>query len=761
MRIAFTATAQILRACVLFLLASAPLLAPVLAQEAADRPPVKRVVVYDTGVAFIEHEGKVSGAKELTLDLPDRDVNDLLKSMVVQDLGGGRISWAALPTSTTKAPPLQIAERKTLVDFLGALRGMRVRVGAAAPVEGELLIVEFKQDEKTHEVKPQLTILTDAGAVRVDLGKGEAVQLVEPAQQRAMEKSVELMNPTRDQAATRIRMKCEGEGERQVRVGYVAASPIWKASYRLVLRNHGKSMLQAWALVENDTQNDWRDIECTLVSGRGLGFQTDLRTPLNIKRPYRSLERFSAVAPEAHVAANSRKLEDQAAILERNANSPDGAMSGQGMGGMGGMGVEESDATPTEMSEMLNRRLARWRAASASSPSSLLTATQVSGRTTSSNSGESIRYQLKGAVSIAKGETALLHISDAELEGKEIALFNPSVDTSHPLHAIQLANPSEGALAAGPISIFAGDSYRGDAIVGHWPAGEKRLISYAIDSQLKVSWKSEETPLEYLGVLVTDDDELVFVTRESLKGAYIVDNRSPASRTCWIEHPRFDEWSLIAPSKVAEESADRYRLEIEVDAGKQASLPLEVSRYRLLWPEDVEQRLSEKEIAEMKVFTESVRKALAMPQQREEKESKVLARMHAIDDRAKELREDQIRLRETLKALANFPEQAKSFIEKLLASEKQLEELETEKKSLGIVYNHDEERSEVAEIEKEYDANWSELLLKIKVENPLDKLPYKPTPKEIDDWRRRQSLGMGGMGGMGGGMGGMGGAGFF
>lgn len=755
MRFAFTAAAQILRAGVVFLFASAPLFAQ---DVAADRPPVKRVVVYDTGVAFIEHEGKVSGAKELTLDLPDRDVNDLLKSMVVQDLGGGRISWAALPTSALKTPPLAIADRKTLVDFLAALRGMRVRIGAAAPIEGELLIVEFKQEEKTRELTPQLTILTDAGAVRVDLGKGEAVQVVEPAQRRAMAQSVELMNPTRDQAATRIRMKCEGEGERQVRVGYVAASPIWKASYRLVLHNSGKSLLQAWALVENDTQNDWRDIECTLVSGRGLGFQTDLRTPLNIKRPYRSLERFSAVAPEAHVAANSRKLEDQSASLERNANNPSGAMAGQGMGGMGDMGREEMDATPAEMSEMLNRRLARWRAASASNSSSLPTATQGSGGATSGTLGESIRYQLKGAISIAKGETALLHITDAELEGKEIALFNPSVDAVHPLHAIQLVNPSDGALAAGPISIFSGDSYRGDALVGHWPAGEKRLVSYAIDSQLKVSWKSEETPLEYLGVLVTDDDELIFVTRESLKGAYIVENRCPANRTFWIEHPRFSEWSLIAPSKVAEESADRYRLEIEVDAGKQASLPLEVSRYRLLWPEDVEQRLSEKEIAEMKVFTESVRKALAMPKQREEKESKVLSRMHAIDDRAKELREDQIRLRETLKALANFPEQAKSFIEKLLASEKQLEELETEKKSLGIVFDRNEDRAKVAEIEKEYEANWSQVLLQIKAENPLEKLPYKPTQKEIDDWRRRQSLGMGGIGGMGGGMGG---AGFF
>lgn len=759
MRLSLSARALILRAGIVCCF-TAPLSAQDIAQDiaqdaATDRPPVKRVVVYDTGVAFIEHEGKVSGAKELTLDLPDRDVNDLLKSMVVQDLGGGRISWAALPTSTEKRPPLALAERKTLVDFLQALRGMRIRVGAAAPVEGELLIVEYKQDDKTKELIPQLTILTSAGAVRVNLEPGEAVQVVDAAQRRAMEKSVEMIDSTRDQSATRIRMKCEGEGDRQVRVGYVAASPIWKASYRLVLRDKGKSLLQAWALVENDTQNDWTDIECTLVSGRGLGFQTDLRTPLNIKRPYRALERFSAVAPEAHLAARAKILRDQDRREEgaQASSSPQQqgvGFPGQSMGGMagmGGMGDGDGENSATEMSDLLNRRLARWRAESASNPSSIPTSAQAGAAENAGALGESIRYRLKGQVSIARGETALLHVLDAELEGKEIALFNPSVDAAHPLHAIQLNNPSEGALAAGPISIFSGDSYRGDALVGHWPAGEKRLVSYAIDSQLTVSWKSEETPLEYLGVFVTDEDELVFVTRESLKGAYVIENRSPAKRTVWIEHPRFNDWLLTAPPKVAEEAADRYRLEAEVESGKQASLPVEVSRYRLLWPDAVEERLSEKQIAEMKVFTEGVRKALAAPKQKEEQEAKIFDRLHAIDDQAKELREDQTRLRETLRALDKFPEQAKPFIEKLLASEKRLEELETEKKALGVVDNEDEARREVAAIEKEYQENWTKLLAQIKAENPLEKLPYKPTQKEIEHWRARRHSGMGGMGG--------------
>lgn len=249
------------------------------AQDTApDKLAVKRVLVYDTGVAFIEHEGRVSGNQEITLDLPDRDVNDLLKSMVVKDLSGGRVSWAAMPTSTSKTPPIQLGNRNNLSELLLAMRGMRVRVGSASPVEGELLLVENRTVEKTKEIVPMATVLTAAGLVRVDVKNGDAVALSDESQRSAITRSATLLDTTLDLNATKVRLQCEGEGDRSVRVGYITAAPIWKASYRLVLKAEGNSVLQAWALVENATVNDWNEIECTLVSGRGLGFQTDLRT---------------------------------------------------------------------------------------------------------------------------------------------------------------------------------------------------------------------------------------------------------------------------------------------------------------------------------------------------------------------------------------------------------------------------------------------------------------------------------------------------
>src|SRR5262245_64380747 len=54
--------------------------------------PVKRVVMFSSGVAFYEHNGDVEGNASVDLKFNVRDINDLLKSMVLQDLGGGKIS---------------------------------------------------------------------------------------------------------------------------------------------------------------------------------------------------------------------------------------------------------------------------------------------------------------------------------------------------------------------------------------------------------------------------------------------------------------------------------------------------------------------------------------------------------------------------------------------------------------------------------------------------------------------------------------------
>jgi hypothetical protein len=68
-------------------------------------------------------------------------------------------------------------------------------------------------------------------------------------------------------------------------VGYVAQSPVWKPSYRLVMHQNGNADLQVWGIVENFSGEDWTNVRLSLVAGAPIAFQADLGTPVTPGRP--------------------------------------------------------------------------------------------------------------------------------------------------------------------------------------------------------------------------------------------------------------------------------------------------------------------------------------------------------------------------------------------------------------------------------------------------------------------------------------------
>ena len=96
-----------------------------------------------------------------------------------------------------------------------------------------------------------------------------------------------------------------------MRVGYVIENPIWKTSYRLVLgkEKEDKPFLQGWAVVENPTDEDWKDVRMALVCGRPISFQMDLYTPLYVPRPTVVPELFASLRPVTYSGdLNERQL---------------------------------------------------------------------------------------------------------------------------------------------------------------------------------------------------------------------------------------------------------------------------------------------------------------------------------------------------------------------------------------------------------------------------------------------------------------------
>ncbi len=75
-------------------------------------------------------------------------------------------------------------------------------------------------------------------------------------------------------------------GADTLRVSYALSTPVWRATYRVVLDEHGTaSLLQGWAIVANDSAEDWRAVHLTLATGAPLSFAVDLHTPRHVQRP--------------------------------------------------------------------------------------------------------------------------------------------------------------------------------------------------------------------------------------------------------------------------------------------------------------------------------------------------------------------------------------------------------------------------------------------------------------------------------------------
>jgi len=128
------------------------------ANSAAAKLPVRRVVLYKNGVGYFEHLGRVRGSQDVHVDFTSAQLNDLLKSLTVLDLSGGKISGVDYNSEAPLARRLAtlrltLGENPTMADFLGALRGARleVRSGSGAAMVGKLLSVEQKSREKDKE----------------------------------------------------------------------------------------------------------------------------------------------------------------------------------------------------------------------------------------------------------------------------------------------------------------------------------------------------------------------------------------------------------------------------------------------------------------------------------------------------------------------------------------------------------------------------------------------------------------------------------
>lgn len=167
-------------------------------QEAAATLPVKRVVLYKSGVGYFKHLGQVHDNQDVTVSFTSGQLNDVLKSLTVLDLGGGRIG--GIKYGSTAPVERQLGdlrlpwnEKSSLTELIGALRGARLEVRSGANVmSGRLLTIERKT-----RIAGGTTLEVDYVSLISDSGQLRTTELSPDYSVRLLELSLEMKTPRR------------------------------------------------------------------------------------------------------------------------------------------------------------------------------------------------------------------------------------------------------------------------------------------------------------------------------------------------------------------------------------------------------------------------------------------------------------------------------------------------------------------------------------------------------------------------------------
>ncbi|MEM6326469.1 MAG: carboxypeptidase-like regulatory domain-containing protein [Bacteroidota bacterium] len=294
------------------LLLTVCLLTPLVSAQPSADVPVERVILFTSGVGYFEHEGTLQGDADLTLRFEPSALDDVIKSLVVEDTRG-RVSEVVYPSQA----PLERRLQAFAVDFssVGGIASLFTQMrGAVLEIEtvrgtfrGPLTSVDGPTGAET-DPGTRLTLLTPTGLRTLALTDARRVEIVDPDLRAEVEGALAALAEGTSGERKPVTVRFRGNTSRSVRLGYVVEAPVWKTTYRLVLPDAGETegYLQGWAVVENPTESDWKKVRLELVSGRPISFEMDLYSPRYLQRPVVQLpDEGAGVVPRTYAAGTS------------------------------------------------------------------------------------------------------------------------------------------------------------------------------------------------------------------------------------------------------------------------------------------------------------------------------------------------------------------------------------------------------------------------------------------------------------------------
>ncbi|MFT7633056.1 MAG: hypothetical protein ACI87E_004111, partial [Mariniblastus sp.] len=450
-------------------------------------PPVRRIVFFNSGIAQVLHQGKVTGNQLIEISFDRNQIDDVLKSIVFDNESGTLESVQYQPAPGKE---LLAAERlgppMTLAQTLQNYRGEQVTLNIdGKPANGSILGVETRtQGDTSHDV---LTLVSPSGLKTYNLTDLQSVQFDSKTIQDEFRLGMIGLSNDRDVQKKSLSLFFEGKKERKIQFGYVVDAPIWRMTYRLEL-GENNSTLQGWAHVDNVTGFDWENVFVDLRSGRPQAFNVQLFAPLVAERPSRGKSIFG-IPPELMFSRNfglAGRLADTwndsglpGKSSGRRGGGSGGSFGGGGFGGgFGGGGF--GGGQPGTFGSANG-------AADAREEIEIDEGFSVAAE--QGRASRMLQFEIEKPINLASGRSAMLPILTQEVK-TELQTFFDLTRTSKPAGQliIKMTNGKTFSIIAGPTTVYQQGSFIGDAALARTDVNETTQLAYGHDQPVTLEF---------------------------------------------------------------------------------------------------------------------------------------------------------------------------------------------------------------------------------------------------------------------------------
>jgi len=520
----------------------------------ADGLALRRVVIYRNGVAYFERSGHIE-ADKVEFKVKREEVGDFLATLAVIEKGGSSVRSASFPIKVDDgkdngdgdADPQPPPPRPLADEAIGPRRGPRPP--APPPKKNDnpnkLETVVLELDGKAHDLQ----------------------------------------------------------------VGYVAATPVWRPSYRLVIEKGGAN-LQAWGIVQNLSGEDWTGVKLSLIAGAPLAFEATLGTPIIPRRPtVTDMGEVIASVPRSETSLNQEpmappspppppplaeaatgqslaQLEDDAEAEPEEEDRPSNAPKPKSdMKKRAGGGARPS--TPAKAPSATRAAAPRpMMVEGGATPPGGIHAPQgpsaprnLSALAAVAIEGGSTRYDIPLPITVPDKSATMVMLLSKSVPGESIFLFAPDGGVgdsqAHPFRVARFTNKSGGLLERGPIAIFEAGAFLGQGMVDPLPEGATTTVPFALERSLAVETHRDYT--EEGARLSKIESSPIYVERDAVsRTRYRVKNGGEKGAKLLVKHPRNAQARLFNPPKGTEDNVGTGSALVPVEAAAHAVSDLTV-----------------------------------------------------------------------------------------------------------------------------------------------------------------------------------------